>query len=305
VPIRPPTPAPTFAGSFQQSFSQSPSAFDSNGGGTTILDFVSNSPDLASLTAALFRVPELAEELITGGPYTLFAPNNAAFADVPLDIVDKLFSDFNFIPQLQDLLLLHLTTGTFLEADLELVPGILSANGEAFSVDFPPLTIADNNVVDGDNIVSNGVVHVIDGVLIPSWVFNSLDDRIFFDDDLSTLFSLLVTAGIDLSNPSSALTVAAPTNAAFDLLPQATIDFLLTTEGLPTLTRILTYHVFFGILASSILIEGFVPTLEGGLVFVGISPIMFNSANAVEVDILANNGVLHKIDQVLDPNDSP
>jgi transforming growth factor-beta-induced protein len=269
----------------------------------TIVDFVVSNPDLTTLTQAVVRA-ELVDALSSEGPLTLFAPNNEAFADVPTDIFNQLFFDNDFIPQLVDLLLYHVVGGLFLAADLQVTPTLFPLNGEALFVDFLPLTVDGNNVVDGDNIVSNGVVHIIDGVLSPSWVFNSLEDRIFFADDLSTLFSLLVVAGIDLSGPS-ALTVVGPTNDAFDLLDPAFVELLLTPAGLDDLQRILTYHVFFGILTSTILMDGFVATLEGGFVEVFTNPLMFNQANAVEVDILANNGVLHKIDQVLNPDDSP
>jgi uncharacterized surface protein with fasciclin (FAS1) repeats len=66
----------------------------------------------------------------------------------------------------------------------------------------------------------------------------------------------------------------------------------------------LNYHILLGILTSSILVEGFVSTVEGGLVEVSVLPsLKFNQVPIVFFDILANNGVLHKINQVLDPND--
>jgi transforming growth factor-beta-induced protein len=264
---------------------------------------------LTTLTAAVVRAG-LVDALNSEGPLTLFAPDNEAFADVPADIANQLFLDDDFIPQLVDLLLYHVLGGEFLAAELELTTSLFALNVEELFFASPPLTVNGNNVVSGNNIVSNGVVHIIDAVLIPSWVFNSLTDRInsatdiFGDADLSTLSSLLVVAGIDLSGPS-ALTVVGPTNAAFDLLGPAELARLITPAGLTDLTRILTYHVFFGILTSTILVDGFVSTLEGGFVEVFTNPLMFNTANAVEVDILANNGVLYKIDQVLNPDASP
>jgi uncharacterized surface protein with fasciclin (FAS1) repeats len=64
--------------------------------------------------------------------------------------------------------------------------------------------------------------------------------------------------------------------------------------------------VFSGIFTSDRLGEGLlIKTLEGGSVTVTLGPVKFNDAKAVEVDILANNGVVHKIDKVLDPDDSP
>jgi transforming growth factor-beta-induced protein len=272
----------------------------------TIIDFVDGNPNLTSLTAAVVRAgATFVEGLGTEGPFTLFAPSNDAFAALSPEFANQLLIDDNFIPQLQDLLLLHIISGRFLAADLAMAPVISGFNGEQVVIKSSPLTVNDNNVVDGDNIVSNGVVHVIDGVLIPIWVFNSLADRVFADTDLSILFSLLVLASIDLSGPS-ALTVVGPTNDAFGLLDSATVTFLTSPEGLADLTRILLYHVFSNILTSSILVDGFVQTLEGGVVAVSTGPpLKFNQATAVELDILANNGVLFKINQVLDPNDSP
>jgi uncharacterized surface protein with fasciclin (FAS1) repeats len=155
--------------------------------------------------------------------------------------------------------------------------------------------------------VSNGVVHVIDGVLIPSWVGNSLVDRVVAASDLSALLSLVLLAGIEgaLAGPG-ALTLVAPTNSAFAKLPEDVVDLLTSPAGKSTLVQILTYHVFSGIFTSDRLSDGlFIPTLEGGKVTVSLDPVRFNDSKAVQVDILANNGVVHKIDTVLDPNDSP
>jgi transforming growth factor-beta-induced protein len=268
---------------------------------------------LTSLTAAVVRAG-LVDALSSEGPLTLFAPNNEAFAALDSELRFQLFENDEFIPQLEDLLLFHVVFGLLLAEALESDPGIddlvfIALNGEPLFFASPPLTVnTDNNVVDGDNIVSNGVVHIIDGVLLPIWVFNSLTDFVNSADDLSTLFSLLVLAEIDLSGPS-AVTVVGPTNDAFALLDPEVVAFLQTTDGLPQLKSILNYHVFFGILTSSILVDGFVATLEGNLL-VEVSgksgdTLRFNEANAVELDILANNGVLYKIDEVLDPNDSP
>jgi transforming growth factor-beta-induced protein len=282
----------------------SPSPVVTNG---TIVDYVTGNPDLTSLTEAVIRAG-LVEALDSEGPLTLFAPNNDAFAAVSADIAQKLFNETDFIPQLVDLLLLHVIAGSFPAAALTLSPILFGLNGEEVFIDFPPLSVNLNNVVDGDNFVSNGVVHVIDGVLIPSWVPNSLQDRVFADDDLSTLYRLLVLTDIDLSDPAAnPVTVVGPTNDAFDLLDPAVLEFLMTdSDGMIELKGVLLYHVFFGILTSTILLDGFVRTLEGGAVAVTTGPsLMFNLATAVELDILANNGVLYKIDQVLNPADAP
>jgi uncharacterized surface protein with fasciclin (FAS1) repeats len=132
----------------------------------------------------------------------------------------------------------------------------------------------------------------------------SLAERICSESDLSTLCTLLGVAGIDLSGPP-ALTVVGPTDAAFALLDPAVVALLLSPEGLVTLQTILTYHVFSGTLTTDILVDGPLATLQGGNVIVNTTaPLAFNQAKALVVDIRANNGVLYKIDQVLNP-DSP
>ena len=174
----------------------------------------------------------------------------------------------------------------------------------------------ENNVVDSDNFVSNGIVHVIDGVLLPLWVLSSLTDHVFENFDISTLFSLLVLTGIDLSYPAAdPVTVAGPTNDAFDLLDPAVVEFLTTTpDDLIELTRILQYHVFSGTFPISIFFDDFVEnggqvevsvaTLERGTVFVSIaSQLLFNQASAASAKEMANNGVLFRIFQGLDPYD--
>jgi uncharacterized surface protein with fasciclin (FAS1) repeats len=201
----------------------------------TIFDFVVSDPDFSSLlTEAVVRAG-LVDALGSENPLTLFAPNNDAFAAVPADTLNQLLFDDNFLPQLVELLLYHVTADQLLLGDLERIvqafpgaplladSGVTALNRELIVVDFPPLSLNGGNVVNGDNIVSNGVVHIIDRVLLPSSVFLSLADRIaglsfLAERDLMTLSSLLVLAGIDLSRPA-ALTVLGPTDDAFGLLP--------------------------------------------------------------------------------------
>jgi transforming growth factor-beta-induced protein len=169
-------------------------------------------------------------------------------------------------------------------------------------VTLPPIAVNENMVVSADNDVTNGVVHIIDGVLIPSWVTICIADRVTGASDLSTLLSLLVLASLDgdVAAPGE-LTLVAPTNDAFAKLSNDTVSFLASNDGLDTLTAILLYHVFPGIFVSSELADGStVDTLQGGFVTISTDPIMFNDATAVEIDILTNNGVVHKIGTVLD-----
>jgi transforming growth factor-beta-induced protein len=144
-------------------------------------------------------------------------------------------------------------------------------------------------------------VHIIDGVLVPSWVFNTLTDRVVADSDLSTLLTLVGLAGLDLSTPGE-FTLLAPTNDAFAKLPADVVQFSTSPEGTEELINILTYHVLIGIFTSGELEGGAeLASVQGSDVVVTLDPVKFNQAVVVAVDILASNGVLHKIDDVLSP----
>ncbi len=178
-------------------------------------------------------------------------------------------------------------------------------NGESLAVTRPPLDINGNRIITRNIEASNGVANIIDGVLIPSWVSNSITDRVVADSDLSTLLALVGIAGLGgaLAGPGE-LTLVAPINSAFAKLPAATVTFLTSPQGKDTLTSILLYHVFPDIIVSSELSNGLTTgTREGGIVTVSVTDagIFFNDAKVVAADILANNGVVHKIDSVLDP----
>jgi uncharacterized surface protein with fasciclin (FAS1) repeats len=135
------------------------------------------------------------------------------------------------------------------------------------------------------------------------------------NEDFSTLVTAVQAAGLAdvLSNPDASFTVFAPTNAAFDALPEGVLDMVLADQEL--LTRILTYHVVDGAVLSSDLSDGMsVPTLEttaldaeplAGELMITIADgtVMVNDATVVQADIEASNGVIHVIDSVLLPPD--
>jgi uncharacterized surface protein with fasciclin (FAS1) repeats len=272
----------------------------------TIVDFVVGNPALTSLKTAVVRAG-LVDALKSTGPFTLFAPNNGAFGDLPSAILTTLLTNDEFIPHLIDLLVYHVLMGEVFAISLSDDLTVTAANGEDLLITLPPIAVNGNKVVSADNDVSNGVVHIIDGVLLPSWVTNSIAGRVVGASDLSTLLALVVLAGLDTAVAAPGeLTLVAPTNAAFGKLSSATVTFLTSKQGKQTLTDILLYHVFPGIFVSTELFNGLtIDTLEGGTVkvSVGSAGVFFNDAKAVEVDILANNGVVHKIDTVLDPAD--
>jgi uncharacterized surface protein with fasciclin (FAS1) repeats len=155
-----------------------------------------------------------------------------------------------------------------------------------------------------DIIASNGVVHLIDGVLLPSFVYRSVMD---LRANYSTLLALVELAGLRDSLTGGEFTLFAPTNTAFGKLPQATLDFLTNPEGRESLVDLLTYHVVSMVLTSDKLTNPFViTTLQGGTVTIGSSGdiVTVNGSSniiASQTDMLAMNGVTHGIDTVLTP----
>jgi transforming growth factor-beta-induced protein len=176
-------------------------------------------------------------------------------------------------------------------------------NGEDLVVTLPLIAVNGNKVDAADIEVSNGVIHIIDGVLLPCWVSNSISDRVDTDSDLYTFLSLLVMAGlVDAFAGSGELTLVAPINSTFAKLSEAIFDLLTSAVGRELLTQTLPYHVLHGVFE---LYTSNVRTLDGGTVTicVGRSGLFFNDAKAFGTGLLANNGVVHKIDGVLNPND--
>jgi uncharacterized surface protein with fasciclin (FAS1) repeats len=157
---------------------------------------------------------------------------------------------------------------------------------------------------------TNGVTHVINGVLRPDWVNNSILSFVTRMDDLRILFELLEIADLDdeLDTFGDEFTLVAPTNDAFNALGDAFLDSLSDPENQQALFNILEYHIIIGVFADQLEVGANLPTEQGGSIEVSIIEVanimefMFNQATVVSSgSILANNGALYKIDAVLNP----
>merc|ERR1712038_2229690 len=164
-------------------------------------------------------------------------------------------------------------------------------------------------VTGADNLASNGVVHIIDGVLLPPAGLTDAKPNIVelaqSVDDLSTLVAAVVAGDLveTLSSPGP-FTVFAPTNDAFGALPAGTLDTLLKPENKAQLVDILTYHVLPAqVLSTDLKPKQVVTTVEGQKLLVSIhkGEVYANKAKVVAADNLASNGVAHIIDGVLLP----
>jgi uncharacterized surface protein with fasciclin (FAS1) repeats len=192
---------------------------------------------------------------------------------------------------------------------------LVTANGESVGILTDPLRVNEQTVQFTDIAATNGFTNTINGVLLPSWVFNTIAGRVANDPDLSILNDFLNLAMIDL-NPPGELTLLAPNNAAWNALGFTRLEQLRDPANRAELINILAFHVGVPIFTTNELGVGVqIFTFQGGntgvVTVTSNPPITFNEVdNAVSPaillvgNILANNGVVHKIDAVLDPLDS-
>lgn len=268
----------------------------------------SADPQFSTLVAALTKA-ELVSTLQGTGPYTVFAPNNAAFTKAGITSLDGLTKD-----ALTPILTTHVLSGMVKAADVKsgTVKTLNTNNDIYLSKNADGVFINGNiKVVSTDVSASNGVIHVIDNVIVPPT--KNLVQIAQGDTNFTELVSLVLAAdpavATALGSATSGLTVFAPTNAAFrevyKTTPKAT---LVGNKAL--LTSVLLYHVVPNRVFSTDLpnVTGPVATantngtltfdLAGGAKVVGKSS---GASNITAANILATNGVVHVIDKVLMP----
>merc|ERR1711937_426257 len=197
---------------------------------------------------------DLVETLSSPGPFTVFAPTNEGFAALPEGTVDSLMKPENKA-QLADILTYHVLPEQVLSTDLKFFQRATTVEGKKLhvlktsaGVHVGPDVHNLRKVVGADNLASNGVAHIIDGVMLPpSNLGADLPNIVELAQsvgDLSTLVAAVVAADLadTLSSPGP-FTVFAPTNEGFAALPEGTLDSLLKPENKAQLADILTYHV--------------------------------------------------------------
>ena len=131
-------------------------------------------------------------------------------------------------------------------------------------------------------------------------------DVVVDSEDHNTLETAVLAAGLEsaLGDPMADLTVFAPTDAAFSMIPSEVLDALLA-DPTGDLTQILLYHVLGSSVESGDLQDGMVvETLQGNNIYVSIDmdgTVMINDATVTTADIVTDNGVVHVIDAVIQP----
>ena len=261
------------------------------------------SPDHTILVEAL-TAADLVGTLQGDGPFTVFAPTNDAFV-AALNALglskEELFADKEL---LTDILLHHVVSGTVLSTDLANGEvATLNPDGADVTVDISNGVMIDNaKVTAADLIAGNGVVHVIDAVLVPSY-----DDvtEIAINSDVHTILVEALTKAdlVTTLQGEGPFTVFAPTDDAFVALLASNPSWN-SLEDIPaaTLKSVLLNHVVSGKFLSTDLTNGDVNTLSPGSVTVDLSDgVKIDAANVTGADIEAGNGVVHVIDAVLVP----
>ena len=254
---------------------------------------------LNTLAAAL-QAAGLDDDLAGSTQLTLFAPSDAAFAALPPGTVDSLLQPANR-QQLIDILRYHVVAGAVPSSTARTLTSADTLGGAAVAIDAigTDLFVNDSKVLTADVAASNGVVHVVDTVLLPPQsVVATLQARGF-----STLVAAVQAAGLaaTLSGPGP-FTVLAPTDAAFAALPPGTLDTLLLPANQADLARILTYHVLPSRTNAGAALAGeLAETVQGASVLFRLQDdrAQVNGTRLRSINIPCTNGVVHVIDAVL------
>ena len=206
----------------------------------SVYDIISNSAVHSTLTTAI-DLCALDGTLSGPGSFTVFAPTDNAFNNLPSGTLTALLND---IPALTDILLHHVVGDSVMSGMLsnnQIVTTLLGTD-VTVTINANGVYIDNSLVTIVDLVGDNGVVHVIDAVLIPNTTTNSVYDIISASPSHTTLNTAILACSLDatLSGPGP-FTVFAPTDGAFNNLPAGTVTSLL--NDIPALTDILLHHV--------------------------------------------------------------
>jgi uncharacterized surface protein with fasciclin (FAS1) repeats len=265
-----------------------------------IVETAAKAGSFKTLLAAA-KAAGLVETLKGDGPYTVFAPNDDAFARLPEGTVASLLKDK---AKLAAILKYHVVPGRITAKQVVTSQWLATAEGQSLFV----RATGEGVMIDGASIIktdikaSNGIIHVIDKVVLPrkNIVQTASDAKVF-----KTLLAAAKAAGLaEALAENGPFTVFAPTDDAFKKLPEGTVEALLKDKA--KLAAILKYHVVSGRILSTDLTTGVTKakSLEGQSIKVtraADGKVKADGANVVKANIIAGNGVIHVIDAVILP----
>ena len=271
--------------------------------GKDIVDTAVQAGSFNTLAAAL-QAAGLVEALKGTGPFTVFAPTDEAFAKLPKETIESLLKPENK-KQLIGILTYHVVNGEVPAKKVLGLTGATTLNGQRvdIQVDGTDVTVDGAKVVKTDIACSNGIIHVIDSVILPS--SDNIPTTAAKAGKFSTLIAAAKAAGlVDALSAEGPLTVFAPTDEAFAKLPAGTVESLLKPENRDKLASILKYHVVSGrVYSDDAVAAKSAKTLQGQTIKIAVEngKAMINNAKLLKTDIDASNGVIHVIDAVLLP----
>ncbi len=278
-------------------------AADDKGKAADLLEVAASAGSFKTLLAAI-DAAGLRGALQGNGPFTVFAPTDEAFAALPSGTLDNLLKPENK-DLLQGILKYHVVSGKLTAADVSGRSGAATLNGQRlqFAAKDGAVRVGNARVVKADVGARNGVIHVIDAVVLPNTknIVETAESAAKFN----TLLTAATKAGLaDTLANGGPLTVFAPTDEAFAKLPAGTLENLLKPENKDQLANILKYHVVSGRLYSTdALAAGKAKTLLGQEIAVAAvgGQAKVNGARLLQTDLDASNGVIHVIDEVILP----
>ncbi len=299
-----------------------------------IVETAKAAGDFTTLLAAA-EAADLVDALKNAGPITVFAPTDEAFAKLPAGTVEALLADKD---ALTAILTYHVVPGAVTSDQVVELSSAATLNGASVTITLTSdgkVKIDDATVTVTDIRATNGIIHVIDAVLIPGtsdnvrpkalaaagsigtgWISGAIRSgqlnwftkhlslyTVSRLAGLSTLTTAIKTTGLQRTlTYRGSLTLFGPTDEAFDSLPAGKLEALLDDPA--TLRNILLYHVTPEALEAADVVQLSEATMANGET-VNISVVgggvKINDANVLFVDIPARNGILHIIDGVLTP----
>lgn len=270
----------------------------------TIVETAIAAGNFKTLVTAV-KAADLVDTLNGRTQFTVFAPTDEAFAKLDSATIQSLLKPENK-SQLTQVLTYHVLPGRVAAKDAYDLNSASTVNGQRLPINFrgDSLKVGDSKIIVTDIPCSNGVIHVIDTVLLPK--FDNIPATANSAGQFKTLIAAVGAAGLgDVLSGPGPFTVFAPTDKAFAALPAGTVESLLKPENKQQLIDILKYHVISGRVYDNDAVKaGRAKTLLGRSIGVNLTAdgIKINDAAVLAKNIETSNGVVHVIDSVLLPS---
>lgn len=269
-----------------------------------IVDTAVNAGSFNTLAAAL-QAADLVDALKGDGPFTVFAPTDEAFAALPEGTVEMLLKPENKA-LLTAILTYHVVPGELMAEDVVKAGKLVTLNGQKLDLTAEGSVMIDDATVTATDIeTSNGVIHVIDKVIMPS-TQNIIETAVEAGSFQTLAAALQAAELIETLQGEGPFTVFAPTDEAFAALPEGTVENLLKPENKATLAAVLTYHVVPGrVYAVDAVAAGEAQTVQGSDIKISVKDgkAYVNDAEIIATDIDTTNGVIHVINKVILPSE--